>query len=98
MVISLHINFNKNTETKGFEIFVSDKNETFEKSKLLAEKLSSKISKTQLKNRGLKTAPFYILKNSQVLQWSLNLVSFQMKVTEILLRVKKVKPKLLNQF
>lgn len=64
LVISLHINFNKNTETKGFEIFVSDKNETFEKSKLLAEKLSSKISKTQLKNRGLKTAPFYILKNS----------------------------------
>lgn len=64
LVISLHINNNKNTDANGFEIFVTDKDELFDKTKVLADKLSSKLSKTQLKNRGLKTAPFQILKNS----------------------------------
>ncbi|HRG19081.1 MAG TPA: M56/M15 family metallopeptidase [Flavobacterium lutivivi] len=64
LVISLHVNNNKNIESSGFEIYVSDKNEMFEKSKVFAEKLTVKLSKTQLKNRGLKIAPFYILKNS----------------------------------
>ena len=64
LVISLHVNNNKNIESRGFEIYVSDKNESFEKSKIFAEKLAVKLSKTQLKNRGLKIAPFYILKNS----------------------------------
>jgi N-acetylmuramoyl-L-alanine amidase/beta-lactamase regulating signal transducer with metallopeptidase domain len=64
LVISLHINNNKNTDTNGFEIFITDKIDFLDKNKILAEKLSSKLSKTQLKNRGLKTAPFHILKNS----------------------------------
>ena len=64
LVISLHINCNKNTDANGFEIFVTEKSDLFDKTKVLAEKLSSKLSKTQLKNRGLKTAPFKILKNS----------------------------------
>jgi N-acetylmuramoyl-L-alanine amidase/beta-lactamase regulating signal transducer with metallopeptidase domain len=64
LVISLHINNNKNTDANGFEIYVTDKTDLFDKTKQLAEKLSSKLSKTQLKNRGLKTAPFQILKNS----------------------------------
>jgi N-acetylmuramoyl-L-alanine amidase/beta-lactamase regulating signal transducer with metallopeptidase domain len=64
LVISLHINSNKNIDKNGFELFVSDKNELFEKSKIHAENLSVNLSKTQLKNGGLKTAPFWILKNS----------------------------------
>lgn len=65
LVISLHINNTKNTDANGFEIFVTEKTDLFDKTKLLAEQLSLKLSKTQLKNRGLKTAPFYILNNSQ---------------------------------
>jgi len=64
LVISLHINNNKNTDANGFEIFIADNIDFLDKNKILAEKLSSKLSKTQLKNRGLKTAPFHILKNS----------------------------------
>lgn len=64
LVISLHINNNKNTDANGFEIFITDKIDFLDENKILAGKLSSKLSKTQLKNRGLKTAPFQILKNS----------------------------------
>jgi len=64
LVISLHVNANKTTNKNGFELYVSDKNVSFEKSKLYAENLAVSLSKTQLKNGGLKTAPFFILKNS----------------------------------
>jgi len=64
LVISLHVNANKTTNKNGFELYVSDKNVSFEKSKLYAENLAVSLSKTQLKNGGLKTAPFWILKHS----------------------------------
>ena len=64
LVISLHINNNKNTTSSGFEVFISDKPDFLDKTKEFAEKLSTKLSKTQLRNRGLKFAPFWILKNS----------------------------------
>ena len=64
LVISLHINNNKNTTSSGFEIFISDKPDFLDKTKEFAEKLSTKLSKTQLRDRGLKFAPFFILKNS----------------------------------
>lgn len=64
LVISLHINYNKNILTNGFEIYVSDKNDLIEESKFYGEKLSVKLSKTPLKYRGLKFAPFQILKKS----------------------------------
>ncbi len=64
LVISLHINNSINSNTNGFEIFVTEKPDLFEKTKNFAEKLSEKLSKTQLKNRGLKIAPFWILKKS----------------------------------
>jgi N-acetylmuramoyl-L-alanine amidase/beta-lactamase regulating signal transducer with metallopeptidase domain len=64
LVISLHINYNKNILTNGFEIFISDKNDLIEESKFYGEKLSVKLSKTPLKYRGLKFAPFQILKKS----------------------------------
>lgn len=64
LVVSLHVNNNKNSDARGFEVFISDKTEFLDKTKALAEQLSSKLSKTQLRNRGLKTAPFWILKKS----------------------------------
>jgi N-acetylmuramoyl-L-alanine amidase len=67
LVISLHItaiNAIKNSDRNGFEIYVSDKNEFFEKSKIHAENLSLNLSKTQLENGGIKTAPFWILEKS----------------------------------
>ena len=65
LAISLHVNQNKNTEANGFEVFVSDKNIQSEKSRELADKLASKFSKTPLKIRGVKTAPFMVLKKSE---------------------------------
>ena len=65
LAISLHVNQNKNTEANGFEVFVTDKNDQYEKSKALAEKLTTKFSKTPLKIRGVKNGPFMVLRNSE---------------------------------
>lgn len=68
LAISLHINNNNSNSTaNGYEVFVPKETTTSEKSKELAEKLVSKLSeKSQLKNRGVKTGPFYILRKSEV--------------------------------
>ncbi len=66
LAISLHLNFSNNIDSNGFEIYVSDTSPTSEKSKELAIQLASVISKTTpLKNRGVKTAPFWLLKKSE---------------------------------
>lgn len=66
LVISLHINGNKNESAKGFEIFISKEEEKQKNVKPLAEKLSTTIqNNTSLKNRGINTAPFFILKKSE---------------------------------
>ncbi|TDP58145.1 N-acetylmuramoyl-L-alanine amidase family protein [Flavobacterium dankookense] len=66
LVLSLHVNQNKNITASGFEIFVSDKSVAYEKSNELAQKLVLDFEKNiPLKNRGVKTAPFWILKNSE---------------------------------
>lgn len=65
LLLSLHVNQNKNTETNGFEAYVSDKNSNFEKSDALATKLVSVVeTKTSLKNRGVKKGSLYVLKNT----------------------------------
>jgi N-acetylmuramoyl-L-alanine amidase len=66
LAISLHFNANKNIEANGFEIYVSDSSPTSEKSRELANQLAAVISSaTPLKNRGVKVAPFMILKKSE---------------------------------
>lgn len=66
LAISLHFNFSNNIDSNGFEIYVSDTSPTSEKSKELAIQLAAVISKTTpLKNRGVKTAPFWLLKKSE---------------------------------
>ncbi len=66
LAISLHVNNNKNTTTNGFEVFISDKTSTYEKSNELALKFGSHYSeRTKLNNRGVKKAPFMVLKKSE---------------------------------
>ena len=66
LAISLHFNANKNIEANGFEIYISDKTSTSEKSKEIANQLAAAISKaTPLNNRGVKFAPLMILKKSE---------------------------------
>ena len=66
LAISLHFNANKNIEANGFEIYISDKSSTSEKSKEIANQLAAAISKaTPLNNRGVKFAPLTILKKSE---------------------------------
>jgi N-acetylmuramoyl-L-alanine amidase len=66
LAISLHFNFNKNIEANGFEIYVSDNSTTSERSRELANQLARLISNTTpLKNRGIKIAPYMILKKSE---------------------------------
>ncbi len=66
LAISLHFNFNKNIEANGFEIYVSDSSPTSEKSREIANQLAAVISNaTPLINRGVKVAPFFILKKSE---------------------------------
>jgi N-acetylmuramoyl-L-alanine amidase len=66
LAISLHFNANKNIEANGVEIYVSDSSPTSEKSRELANQLATVISSaTPLKNRGVKVAPFMILKKSE---------------------------------
>jgi len=65
--LSLHVNNNKNVTTNGFEIFVSDKSVTYEKSNELAQKLVLDFEKnTPLRNRGVKKASFFVLSKSEV--------------------------------
>lgn len=66
LVISLHINKNDNPKASGYEFFVSDKSLVYEQSKEMAEKLSTAFSKVSpMNNRGVKTAPYFILKKSE---------------------------------
>lgn len=65
LVVSLHVNANKDTEKSGLEVYVSNKNEQFKQvSTMKAEKLLSNISNQSLAKGEVKEAPFYIMKNS----------------------------------
>ncbi|WP_394757833.1 N-acetylmuramoyl-L-alanine amidase [Flavobacterium sp.] len=67
LVISLHANSSKNSDANGIECFVSDKSSEYVTSNELAEKLMTSFSlKTPLNIRGVKKAPFFILKKSEV--------------------------------
>ncbi|MEL1253862.1 N-acetylmuramoyl-L-alanine amidase [Flavobacterium sp. DGU38] len=65
LVVSLHVNTSKDSKKRGFEVYVSNKNEQFkEASTLKAKKLLSTISNQSLAKGEVKEAPFYIMKNS----------------------------------
>ncbi len=65
LVLSLHVTANPNASARGLELFISEENKAAAKSRELAEKLKSAFeNKNNLKVRGIKTAPFHILKKS----------------------------------
>ena len=65
LVISLHVNNNKNPESNGVEVYVPKDLAHTVKSEELANKfLGLLVDKTSLMSRGVKTAPFLILKKS----------------------------------
>jgi len=64
LVISLHVNQNSNNSVTGIEAFVSEDNAKFDVSKTHAAELLSSLSTETLKSRGVKLAPFFILKKS----------------------------------
>ncbi len=67
LAISLHINNSKELTKNGLEVYVSQQNSVFEKSNELAKKLmNSFYGIYPLQNNGIKTAPFLLLKKSEV--------------------------------
>lgn len=65
LFLSLHVNNNKNDSTFGMESYVAKESLYSEESMAFAAELTSKLSKaTNLNLRGIKKAPFYILKNT----------------------------------
>lgn len=64
LVISLHVNQNPNTTVKGIEAFVSEDNIKYDISKAFATELLESLSEERLENRGVKNAPFMILRKS----------------------------------
>ena len=65
LAISLHLQSQKNTTVNGFEVYVSDQSTSYEKSNELAVQFEKSYSEnTKLRSRGVKTAPFIILKKS----------------------------------
>lgn len=66
LVLSLHVNGNKNSETSGIELYISPKNVTYENSKKIAEDLNARfVNKNNLKSRGVKDANFTILRDTK---------------------------------
>jgi N-acetylmuramoyl-L-alanine amidase len=65
LVLSLHVNGNKDTEASGVELYISPKNATYENSKKIAEDLNARlVNNNNLKSRGVKDANFTILQDT----------------------------------
>ncbi len=66
LVLSLHVTANPRPEARGVDLFTAVEGANAARSAELAKKLGSALeTKNQLKIRGQKTAPFFILKNSK---------------------------------
>ena len=66
LVLSLHVNSNKNSDASGVEFYVSPKNVTYAYAKAIAEKLNSTfITKHNLRSRGVNDANFLILRETE---------------------------------
>lgn len=65
LVISIHLNKSINTDSNGYEIYVSSENENFEESKSYAEKLISQFQDSPLVNRGVKDQRLKVIRESK---------------------------------
>lgn len=66
LVLSLHVNSSKNKSKSGMEMYVPKETPSAAASHALATQLCNKFSNTNLKTSEIKTAPFFILKKSEV--------------------------------
>lgn len=65
LVLSIHINANRDNNKSGLELFIAQENAFTEKSKEIAQKLNSKLTENDfLKTNKLRTAPFFLLKKA----------------------------------
>lgn len=65
LVLSIHINANRDNNKSGLELFIAQENAFTEKSKEIAQKLNSKLTENDfLKTNVLRTAPFFLLKKA----------------------------------
>lgn len=65
LVISLHVNNQKNPTANGMEFYVSKNNIAYEKSNTHAQQLQQKFQVMGMKSRGIKEASFMMLKKSE---------------------------------
>jgi len=65
LVLSLHVTSNPNTTASGMEFYVCKDNPKADESKSFAEKIEQKFIGKNYKSRGVKEAPFFILKKSE---------------------------------
>ncbi|MBD3582828.1 N-acetylmuramoyl-L-alanine amidase family protein [Flavobacterium selenitireducens] len=65
LVLSIHVQGNKNVTASGMEIYVGKDHAQKTRSMDFATKLSEKLQKENFKLRPTKEAPFYVLKNSK---------------------------------
>lgn len=66
LVLSLHVNNNKNAMLSGVELYVSPKNANYESSKKIADVLNTVlVNNHNLRSAGVKEANFTILKNTE---------------------------------
>ncbi len=66
LVLSLHVNGNKNPEASGVEFYVSPKSVTYENAKKIAENLNSRfVASNNLKSRGVKDGNFMLLRDTE---------------------------------
>ncbi|WP_051590644.1 N-acetylmuramoyl-L-alanine amidase [Flavobacterium daejeonense] len=65
LVLSIHVNANLEKDNSGLDFYIAERNEYSEKSNKIAQELSSKLSENDfIKINELKTAPYFILKNT----------------------------------
>lgn len=65
LVLSLHLNYAKESANTGMEFFVCDQAKEYGKAEAYAQRLADKFEAAKYEIDGVKNAPFYILKKSQ---------------------------------
>jgi N-acetylmuramoyl-L-alanine amidase len=65
LVLSLHVNTSKNSNTSGMEFYVSKESNSYEKSNVIAENFKTKFLNSNYKVAEIKNGNFFILKNSE---------------------------------
>lgn len=66
LVLSLHLNYVKGKPNTGMEFYICEDSKEYAKASAYAQMLSDKFEDAKFEVDGIKNAPFYILKRSEV--------------------------------